>query len=343
MPNVVQVIPQIRAVFTLSIVLGLVAGCGTTKFSDTSRTATEQLLITSAMEELVDEYDYSRLSGLKVFVKTANSATDGDYLKSLIRQQLAANGAFIKDTEDNADYIVEIAPGTVGTNHYELMYGIPETTIPAIGSLTSATSIPEFALIKRTDQKAQVKLVMWAYNKNTGSIIWQSGIDTKSSQIRDRWIFGAGPFTTATYDKRSGVRLGADQAIPAKTFGERISNNETVTIESDAVYQELDEKAIERLQKIREEGLIRAVEETDEKLETEEDSQEITSTEETTISKKNVETNSPPQKEKDSKEEPAVKETSPQPKHEPSYELDLGFGSPLNLGSVYIAPTAKRY
>lgn len=243
----------------LAIELGLLSGCGTTKFSDTGRTATEQLLISSAMEDLVDQYDYSRLAGLKVFIKTANSATDGDYLKSLVRQQLAANGAFIKDEESAADYIVEIAPGVVGTNRYELMYGIPETTIPAIGSVTSATSIPEFALIKRTDQKAQVKLRMWAYNKTTGAIIWQSGINTTSSQIRDRWIFGAGPFTTATYDD-AGLRLGGDQALPqSKDSGKQ--QDEKTSVSSAASYQELDEKAMERLQKIREEGLAKAIQE----------------------------------------------------------------------------------
>lgn len=260
-----------RSFLIVACALTLLPGCGTTKFSDTSRTATEQLLISSAMEDLVDQYDYSRLAGLTVFVKTANSTTDGDYLKSLIRQQLAANGALIKDEEASADYIVEVAPGAVGTNRYELMYGIPETTIPAIGTLTTATSIPEFALIKRTDQKAQIKLRMWAYNRTTGAIIWQSGINTKSSQIRDRWIFGAGPFTTATYDA-AGLRLGGDKAIPQSFEGGEVETEKT-SVAAEAAYQELDQKSIERLQKIREEGLAKALatEEEEEKLETEED------------------------------------------------------------------------
>ena len=83
---------------TLIATCALILGCGTTKFSDTGRTATEQLLISSAMEDLADGYDYARLSGLKVFVKCAYPTTDSDYLKSLIRQELAANGAFVKDT-----------------------------------------------------------------------------------------------------------------------------------------------------------------------------------------------------------------------------------------------------
>lgn len=242
---------------TLALLLASTAlvGCGTTKFSDTGRTATEQLLISSAMEDVVDEYDYSRLAGLKIHIKIANSTTDSDYLKSLVRQQLAANGAFVRDAIDDADYVLEVAPGTVGTNRYELMYGIPETSIPAIGTL-AATSIPEFALIKRTDQKAQVKLNMWAYNKTTGAIIWQSGVQTKSANIRDRWIFGAGPFTNASYDE-AGMRLGAD-ALPA-TIGERVSEDEKPSIQTGAVYQELDAAAIERLKKIREDGLAQAL------------------------------------------------------------------------------------
>lgn len=246
---------RFAALLPLALATAPLVGCGTTKFSDTGRTATEQLLISSAMEDVVDEYDYSRLAGLKVHIKIANSTTDSDYLKSLIRQQLAANGAFVRDALDEADYVLEVAPGAVGTNRYELMYGIPETSIPAIGTL-AATSIPEFALIKRTDQKAQVKLNMWAYNKTTGAIIWQSGVQTKSANIRDRWIFGAGPFTDASYDE-AGMRLGGD-ALPT-TIGERVSEDEKPSIQTGAVYQELDAAAIERLQKIREDGLAQAL------------------------------------------------------------------------------------
>ena len=58
----------------------LLCGCGTTKWSDTGRTATEQLLISSAMEELIDEYDYYALSNRSVFVKM-NSCTDSEFLR----------------------------------------------------------------------------------------------------------------------------------------------------------------------------------------------------------------------------------------------------------------------
>lgn len=343
--------------FALLLATAALVGCGTTKFSDTGRTATEQLLISSAMEDVVDEYDYSRLAGLKIHIKIANSPTDSEYLKSLIRQQLAANGAFVRDAADDADYILEVAPGAVGTNRYELMYGIPETSIPAIGTL-AATSIPEFALIKRTDQKAQVKLNMWAYNKTTGAIIWQSGLKTKSSNIRDRWIFGAGPFTDASYDE-GGMRLGADATVLPSTLGERISEDEKPTIYTGAVYQELDAAAIERLKKIREEGLAQAL--VEEKAEEAEKLGEI-ETEgetETPVEKTAAAPESPPVAAAPSKPAPIASVAATQPAvavappiapaapatpsvfpNDPNLTLEFGNGAALPLRSVYV-PNAR--
>lgn len=322
----------------------LLVGCGTTKFSDTGRTATEQLLISSAMEDVVDEYDYSRLAGLKVHIKLANSTTDSEYLKSLIRQQLAANGAFVRDEQDDADYILEVAPGAVGTNRYDLMYGIPETSIPSIGAF-AATSIPEFALVKRTDQKAQVKLNMWAYNKTTGAIIWQSGVQTKSSKIRDRWIFGAGPFTNASYE--SGVRLGADKALPA-SIGERLPDDEKPSIQTGAVYHELDAAALERLKKIREDGLAQALAE-EKKAETEELGEIETADDETSTTEETQATTEPAAEEPapvaaapvDSSPTPPVAATPDPPapptfSNDPNLTLDFGDNAVLPLRAVYV-------
>jgi len=135
----------------------LAAGCGTTKWSDTSRTATEQLLISSAMDDVIDEFDFYPLTGRKIYIESKGvSATDKEYLLSLLRQQLSANGVFLQDTKDTADYILEVSTGAVGTNRYDLMYGVPETSVPSFLTLGAATTIPEVSIIKRTDQKAQI-------------------------------------------------------------------------------------------------------------------------------------------------------------------------------------------
>ncbi|MBQ1455737.1 MAG: hypothetical protein IIZ25_07830 [Thermoguttaceae bacterium] len=236
-----------------ALLLTALTGCGTTKWSDTSRTATEQLLISSAMDEAIDEYDFYPLTGRKVFIESAGvSATDKEYLLTMLRQQLAANGVFIQETKETADYILEVATGAVGTNRYDLMYGIPETSIPSVMGSPS-TSLPEIPIIKRTDQKAQVKLTMWAYNKTTGAIIWQSGEKLKSSWIRDRWILGAGPFSKNSFS--DATEVGGREVKINDFFDQRISGDERPSVRTEAVYRELDTKAIDHLEEIRKEGI----------------------------------------------------------------------------------------
>ncbi|MGI5832550.1 MAG: DUF6655 family protein [Thermoguttaceae bacterium] len=236
----------------LSAVL-IAGGCGTTKFTDTTRTATEQMLISSAMEDAVDEFNFYPLSGRKVFMKSDGvSATDKEYLLTILRQQLAANGVLLQEEQEKADYILEVATGAVGTDRYELICGTRETTVPGFLTMGTATSIPEVALIKRTDQQAKVKLMMWAYNKKTGAIVWQSGQKDSTSSVRDRWVLGVGPIREATFSDRT--QFGGDDVPFELQHGERIARNERPTVRSEAIYRELDQDAIDRLEEIRKTG-----------------------------------------------------------------------------------------
>src|SRR5690348_1502436 len=48
--------------------LVLLSGCGTTRMTDTQRTATEQLLISNAIDQSVSRIDVSALAGKRVFL-----------------------------------------------------------------------------------------------------------------------------------------------------------------------------------------------------------------------------------------------------------------------------------
>ena len=51
----------------LALVLGVTAGCGTTRVTNTQRTATEQLLISNAVDQSVSQLDFRVLAGKPVF------------------------------------------------------------------------------------------------------------------------------------------------------------------------------------------------------------------------------------------------------------------------------------
>lgn len=184
----------------------VLAGCGTTRWSDTKRTATEQLLLSDAVERAISKIDVRMFDGQTIYLDTKylQEVTDKEYVISTLRQHLLANGCVLKEKRDDAEIIIEARAGAVGTNRHDLLWGVPSMNLPTVTSPTGAAvpnSIPEIALAKRTDQQAVAKIAVFAYERATGREIWQSGNVKFASSARDLWMFGAGPFQNGTiYD-----------------------------------------------------------------------------------------------------------------------------------------------
>ena len=184
-----------------SICALFVFGCGTTRWSDTSRTGTEQLLISNAIDRVVTEIDFSPMRGRRCFLDTTAIAqtTDRDYLAMTLRQHLALAGAILVSGEAEADYIVEVRAGAVGTDRDDFLLGIPATTLPMIpGSPYAAASIPEIPFVKQTRHRGVAKIALFAYNRTTGTPVWASGNNQSESTARNLWFAGAGPLTRGT-------------------------------------------------------------------------------------------------------------------------------------------------
>lgn len=183
------------------LILPAVVGCGTTRTTDTQRAATEMLLVSQAVDHAVSQVDGSPLAGKLVFLDTQylDGTVDKGYVISSLRQHLLAHGALLMDERGRSDYVVEVRSGGVGTDRSGLLIGTPSMTIPAVpGGAGLPTSVPEIALIKKTDQKGVAKLAVFAYQRQTGRPVWQSGLVAGSSTLKDKWYFGAGPYSTGT-------------------------------------------------------------------------------------------------------------------------------------------------
>ena len=169
------------------------SGCGTTRWSDSKRTATEQLLISDAVERTVMQIDMRPLAGQAVFLDTTilDDVTDGKYLASALKHQLLASGCRLAAGADTADIVVEARAGALGTDRNDVLLGIPATSVQVAGN---GTSIPELALFKRTDQRGVAEVNLFAYERASGRAVWQSGLARIDSNTRDRWMLGTGPF-----------------------------------------------------------------------------------------------------------------------------------------------------
>jgi hypothetical protein len=192
---------QLVLAFTLITAAVPLAGCGTTRSTDTSRTATEQLLLSDAIDRAVQQVNVQPLAGQTVFLDDSRlgEVVDRNYLVSTLRQHLLANGCQLRDKREEAEFIVEARAGAVGTDRNDLLFGVPSMNVPQIMPLQPVpAAIPEIPIAKRKDQRGIAKLAVFAYHRETGTPVWQSGLVHQESWSNDVWILGAGPFQRGT-------------------------------------------------------------------------------------------------------------------------------------------------
>src|SRR5262249_6414703 len=91
-----------------------------------------------------------------------------------------------------AKYVVE-ARAMVGTNRNEVLLGIPSMSLPNIGMPGVPSAIPEIAFAKSSAQKGVAKIGVFAYNRETGLRVWQSGSLPVASNAQNPWVLGVGP------------------------------------------------------------------------------------------------------------------------------------------------------
>ncbi len=188
--------------FLCSLMFLASTGCGTTRWTDSTRTATEQLLITDAIDEAVGQLNLEVLADREVFFdpQYLNGTVDENYMISSLRQHLLASGCILKEIREDATIVVEARSGAVGTDRHDVMIGVPSVNVPSFLPTPVAlpSTIPEIPLAKNTKQRGVVKLAVFAYNRKTGRRVWQSGIEPVTSFAKDSWVLGAGPFRKST-------------------------------------------------------------------------------------------------------------------------------------------------
>lgn len=235
-----------RGFLVLFFLLLILCGCGTMKTSNTSRTSTEQLLISDAIDKAVDQLDFRVLAGKKVYLNTTalTSVTDTNYLASSIRQQLLASGAMLKEEKKEAEFIVEVRSGGIGTDENDIIYGIPKTTMPTFVSSGTVT-IPEIAIAKKVAQNANAKIAVFAYNRETGVPLWQSGTSQTSSRIKNVWFLGGGPYRSGDIIDRPEF---ASQAvdIPLADLWESKKDASNITLKDQAYFVQNDPEKSEK-------------------------------------------------------------------------------------------------
>ncbi len=192
--------------FAAALIVAAAVGCGTTRGTG----ATEQLVMSDAVDRNIQRIDFRPLSGEKVYLDTSYlrhvkgaGFVNAEYVTSALRQQIVAAGCLIQDSAQEADIIIEARIGALGEDDHRVTFGLPEnnalaSAVSLIPNAPNLPSIPEIALARRDAREAASKVAAFAYDRETRRPIWQSGVKHSLATARDTWVLGVGPFQGGT-------------------------------------------------------------------------------------------------------------------------------------------------
>lgn len=181
-----------------------IAGCmGAPRITDPEKTATEQLLISTAADRALEELDLKKLAKKRIFIDaSAFEDAEKGYIVGLVTIALGKQGALIVGEKKDAETVVTVTPGVLSIDRSDSFLGVPTFPIPFTGGIGT----PELALYKTIKQVGIAKFAIHAYEVPTGEQILSLGpfVGTTYYNYRKMFIFFAFSTTDIMEKKKGG-------------------------------------------------------------------------------------------------------------------------------------------
>lgn len=182
----------------------------TMKESDTARTGIEQLLISSATDRALDKIDFAAIARAKVYVETKYlDCVDKNYVLVSLHQRLLARGCALVEKAEEADVVLEVGSGGVGTDRTEWFVGIPEIPLPP----PSPIAIPKLAFFSRTRAMGTAKLNVIAYDVKSKQAVINTGYALARSDHKNWSMLGMGGMQTGTVPRELATATGETESV----------------------------------------------------------------------------------------------------------------------------------
>jgi hypothetical protein len=184
-----------RLVITIAAVTLSLAGCiGNIRETTSPRSATEMLLISTAAQRAVLQYEAETLAGRKVFIDMTNfDSIDKGYVVSALRDHLATHGAIIVAAQADSDVVLEVRNGGLGIYDGAFTLGVPPMPIGAPGIPAAMVSPPLYVFSRKTSQ-GWAKFDFWTYDPKTMLYLNHTPSRWGSAFYNQWFVFGLGPF-----------------------------------------------------------------------------------------------------------------------------------------------------
>lgn len=169
-----RMVTQFALVIAIFIIGFFGSGCASNDVTNPPRSATEQLLISTAMDHAMTNADLSYFANKKVFLDASYfDSYDEKYAFGEIRDALSSAGALLVDKVADCDLVVEARAGALSIDYNSSLFGIPSMGIPV--PLSGSLSIPELPFFKSEDQRAYGKIALLAYDYKTRKHYYSTG------------------------------------------------------------------------------------------------------------------------------------------------------------------------
>jgi hypothetical protein len=149
------------------------AGCVTERATSPLRSATEELLISTAADRAADKLAAQIPSNIKAYLDVYIDAPDGIYASRAIKDRLLRRGVVLVDNKAAAETVIEVRSGALSTDEKTIAIGTPQLTIPAIPgpAATNGFPVPAITLFKKADTRATAKFAATVYDTRTGRLV----------------------------------------------------------------------------------------------------------------------------------------------------------------------------
>ncbi|HJT15409.1 MAG TPA: DUF6655 family protein [Dongiaceae bacterium] len=166
---------RIHAFIALVPAVLALGACTSTRETSPQRSATEQLLISTAVDRAVEGMDLEIPQGTKVFLDAGQlEGSDGKYASGAMKDRLLRDGANLVGDRGKADAVVEIRAGALSIDDRQTLVGIGSFDVP-VPLAGEAAKIPEIALYKQKERVGIAKIAAIGYRTADGKLIDSTG------------------------------------------------------------------------------------------------------------------------------------------------------------------------
>jgi hypothetical protein len=169
----------------------LLGACSIARESNPPRTATEQLLLSAAIDRAVAGLKLDIPKGSLVFVDSSNfEGYDSKYAVASVAERVLMLGGRLAPDKGKADMVVAIRSGALSTDKDGFLLGVPATGMPI--PLTGTVNLPELALLKKDETRGVAKFAATLYDAKTGALKSVSGASYGFSH-KTHWVIAWSP------------------------------------------------------------------------------------------------------------------------------------------------------